>query len=70
MGWPDAYRGSGNLPVFQSQVGELDQLRQQWLSDLGEFKSSLVAQGASPLVLNYVNEAFGRMADRIQQLAG
>ena len=65
-----AFRGSGNLPVFQSQVGELDQLRKQWLSDLGEFKSSLVAQGASPLGLNYVNEAFCRMADRIQQLAG
>ena len=65
-----AYRGSGNLQVFQPQVNELGRLHRQWLSDLDSFKSSLCAQGAEPKVLEYVNDAFGRLAERIKQLAG
>ena len=65
-----AYRGSGNLQVFQPQVNELGRVHRQWLSDLDSFKSSLCAQGAEPKVLEYVNEAFGRLAERIKQLAG
>ena len=65
-----AYRGSGNLQVFQPQVNELGRLHRQWLSDLDSFKSSLCAQGAEPKVLEYVNEAFGRLTERIKQLAG
>ena len=65
-----AYRGSGNLQVFQLQVNELGRLHRQWLSDLDSFKSSLCEQGAEPKVLEYVNEAFGRLAERIRQLAG
>ena len=42
----------------------------QWLSDLETFKSSLRAQGAEPKALEYVNEAFGRLAERIKKLAG
>ncbi|MEQ7762122.1 transposase, partial [Xanthomonas hortorum pv. hederae] len=34
------------------------------------FKDSLRTQGAEPKVLEYVNEAFGRLAERIKQLAG
>jgi len=41
-----AFLGSGNLPVVQPQVNEMDKLHQQWLSDLETFKSSLRAQGA------------------------
>lgn len=63
-----AFRGSGNLQVFQPQLDELDRLHRQWLSDLDAFKDSLRTQGSAPMVLDYVNEAFGRMADRIQQL--
>ena len=44
-------------------------LHQQWLADLESFKSSLRAQGAEPMVLEYVNEAFGRLAERIEKLA-
>ncbi|RQA07188.1 transposase, partial [Pseudomonas aeruginosa] len=40
------------------------------LSDLEAFKDSLRTQGAEPKVLEYVNEAFGRLAERIKQLAG
>lgn len=51
-------------------LNELRRLHQQWLSDLEDFKNSLRAQGAEPKVLEYVNEAFGHLADRIKQLAG
>ena len=43
-----AFRGSGNLQVFQPQVNELGRLHRQWLSDLDGFKISLRAQGAEP----------------------
>ena len=65
-----AFRGSGNLQVFQPQVNELGRLHRQWLSDLDSFKSSLREQGVEPKALEYVNEAFGRLAERIKQLAG
>ena len=65
-----AFRGSGNLQVFQPQVNELGRLHRQWLSDLDGFKNSLRAQGAEPKALEYVNEAFGRLTERIKQLAG
>ncbi|WP_236610616.1 hypothetical protein [Verminephrobacter aporrectodeae] len=42
----------------------------KWLSDLDSFKSALCKQGAEPKVLEYVNEAFGRLAERIRQIAG
>ena len=64
-----AFLGSGNLPVFQPQVREMDKLRQQWLADLESFKSALRAQGAEPKALAYVNEAFGRLAERIRTVA-
>jgi len=65
-----AFLGSGNLQVFQPQVNALDKLHRQWLSDLESFKSSLRAQGAEPKALAYVNEAFGRLAERLKKLAG
>ena len=64
-----AFRESGNLQVVQSRVAELGQLHRQWLSEMDRFKSSLRAQGAEPKALEYVNEAFGRLAERIKQLA-
>jgi hypothetical protein len=64
-----ALRGSGSRQVAPSQVQEMDKLHQQWLSDLERFKSALRAQGAEPQALTYVNEAFGRLAERIKQLA-
>jgi hypothetical protein len=65
-----AFRGSGNLQVFQPQVNELGRLHRQWLSDLDGFKNSLRAQGAEPKTLEYVNEAFSRLTERIKRLAG
>lgn len=65
-----AFLGSGNLQVFQPQVREMDKLHRQWLVDLESFKSALRAQGAEPKALAYVNEAFGRLAERIRTLAG
>jgi hypothetical protein len=47
---------------FRSLRGKL---HRQWLSDLEDFKNSLRAQGAEPKALEYVNEAFGRLAERI-----
>ncbi len=64
-----AFRGSGNLQVFQSQVNEMDKMHRQWLADLESFKNSLHVQGVDPKALAYVNEAFGRLAERIKKLA-
>ena len=63
-------RASGSLKDFRPQLDELGRLHRQWLSDLEAFKDSLRTQGAEPKVLEYVNEAFGRLAERIKQLAG
>ena len=65
-----AFRDSGNLQVFQPQVNELGRLHRQWLADLDSFKCTLRAQGVEPKALEYTNEAFGRLAERIKQLAG
>jgi hypothetical protein len=61
----------GQLPRRVScELDELGRLHLQWLSDLDAFKDSLRTQGAAPKVLECVNEAFGRLAERIKQLAG
>lgn len=65
-----SFRGSGNLHVFQPQVNELQRLYQQWLFDLDSFKSAIREQGVESQAMEYVNEAFGRLAERIKQLAG
>ena len=39
------------------------------LSDLESFKSALREQGAEPKALEYVDEAFGRLAERGKKLA-
>ena len=65
-----AFRASGSLQDFRPQLDALGRLHRQWLSDLEAFKDSLRTQGAEPKVLEYVNEAFGRLAERIKQLAG
>jgi hypothetical protein len=65
-----AFLGGDKLQVFELQVHELGKLHHQWLSDLESFKNSLHAQNAEPLVLEYVNVAFGRLAERIKKLAG
>jgi len=64
-----AFLGSGSLPVFQPQVREMDKLHRQWLVDLDSFKSALRAQGAQAQALAYVDDAFGRLAERIRKLA-
>jgi hypothetical protein len=65
-----AFRADGNLQGFQPQVNQMGKLHRQWLSDLESFKSSLRAQGVEPRALEYVNEAFGRFAERIKKLSG
>ena len=65
-----AFRESGNLQVFQPQVNEIGKLHRQWLSDLKNFINSLRVQGREPKTLESVNEAFGRLAERIKKLAG
>ena len=65
-----ALRAGGHLHVFQPQLNDLGRLYRQWLSDVDDFKQSLRVQGAEPKGLDYVNEAFGHLADRIKQLAG
>ena len=57
---------AGNLQAFQPQVNEMGKLHRQWLSDLENFKKSLRPLGAEPKALEYVNEAFGRIAERIK----
>jgi hypothetical protein len=65
-----AFLGSGKLRIFEPQVTEMDMRHQQWLADLESFVSSLRALGLEPKALEYVNEAFGRLAERIKNLAG
>jgi hypothetical protein len=65
-----AFLGRGNLQVFQPQIKELDKLHQQWISDLAIFKDSLRAGGAEPKALEYIEEAYARLAERIKKLAG
>jgi hypothetical protein len=65
-----AFLGSGNLQVFQSQIKELEKLHQQWISDLASYKNSLRAARAEPMTIECVEEAFGRLAERIKKLAG
>ena len=61
-----AFLGTGNLQVFQPQVKEMDKQHRQWLSDLERLRSSLHAQGVETRALEYVDEAFGRLAERIK----
>jgi len=65
-----ALLGSANLQVVRPKINDMDKLHRQWLSDLERFKSSLREQGVEPMTLEYVNEAFGRLAERIEKLAG
>jgi hypothetical protein len=65
-----AFRASGNLQVFQPQVNEMAKIHRQWLIDLESFKSSVRAQGADPRTIVYTDEVFGRIAERIEKLAG
>lgn len=65
-----AFRGSGNLQVFQPQVNELRGLHLQWQSDLDSFKNSLLAQGTEPKALKHLSDAFERLAERIKRLVG
>ena len=64
-----AFVGSGKLEVFQPQVNDMNKQRRQWLSELENFKSTLRAQGTDPKGLEYMNEVFGRLAERIKKLA-
>jgi hypothetical protein len=63
-----AFLGSGRLKLFQPQIDEMNRLYRQWLGDLERFKSSLRAQGVEDKALEYMNEAFGRLTDRIKNL--
>lgn len=65
-----ALPGSANLQEVRPQANELAKRHRQWLSDLERFKSALRAQGAEPMALKYVNDVFGRLAERIEKLAG
>ena len=51
-------------------MDELGKLHRQWLADLENFKGTLRALGTEPKALAYVDEAFGRLAERIKTLAG
>lgn len=65
-----ALRSSDSPRVIKPNRSELERMHRKWLTDLNAFKNSLHAQGAELKVLEYVNEAFGCLAERIKQLAG
>jgi hypothetical protein len=52
------------------QRDALDVQHRQWLADLDRFKRALHDQGAAPQALADVHEVFGRLAERIKNLAG
>jgi len=64
-----AILGCTDPQAAQTRTHEMNKLHRQWLSDLERFKSSLRKQGAEPMALEYMNEAFGRLAERIEKLA-
>lgn len=63
------FHSGGNLNLLQPQVKNLGRLYQQWQCDLDDFQAALHAQGVDSTVLEYVNEVFGRLAERIKQQA-
>lgn len=65
-----AFHGSGGPQMFQPQLSEFNMMHRQWLADLEHFKISLRTQGVNPKAIEYVNEAFGRLVERIKPLAG
>ena len=64
----EAERNKASRPY--DGMAEFSEEHKQWLSDLYSFKNSLRAQGAEPKALEYVNEAFRLLAERINKLAG
>ena len=64
-----AFIGAGKLDIFRPQVIETDKAYRKWLVDLESFKESLRAGGTNAKAMEYVNEAFGRLADRIEKLS-
>ncbi|BEM75862.1 hypothetical protein SME36J_52850 (plasmid) [Serratia marcescens] len=63
-----AFRASG-LSIFDSKIKELNIKHKQWLSDLDDFKKSLRSHGADPRILNYVEQVYGNLAERIRNAA-
>jgi len=64
-----AFVGSAKLRVFQPQVDAMDKLHQKWLADVEGFKVGLRGLGVEPKSLAYVDDVFGRFAERIEHLA-
>jgi hypothetical protein len=64
-----AFIGGGKLEMFRLQVAEMDKAYRKWLTDMESFKNSLRAAGTDAKAMEYVSEAFGRFADRIEKLA-
>jgi ATP-dependent helicase/DNAse subunit B len=62
--------GSPKLRVFQPQFHELNSLHQRWIADLESFTQSLFTHGVEPKAVEYVNTAFGQLAERIKKAAG
>lgn len=63
-----AFRASG-LSIFDSKIKELNVNHTQWISDLNDFKSTLRASGIDPQVLDYVDQVYGNLAERIRNAA-
>lgn len=53
----------------QLPIKEMDERYRQWLFEVDSFKRALREQGAEPKTLEYVNEGFSRLAERIKKLA-
>ncbi len=64
-----AFIGGGKLDIFRPQVVEMDKTYRKWLTDMESFKNSLRAAGTDAKAMEFVTEAFGRFADRIEKLA-
>ena len=64
-----ALREIDSPQAFQPQINELNRLHQQWLSDIASFKSALRAQKTDPRALEYVDQVFEQLIDRIKQLS-
>lgn len=54
----------------QPEIDAMHSQHQQWLAEVESFKRALHDQGIAPQALAYVHEVFGRLAKRIQLLAG
>ena len=64
-----AYRNCSDTHAFRPQIDQLNTLHQQWLRNIKALKAVLANSDTDQQTIDYINEVFGTLMDRIQQMA-